>query len=164
MNLKSKKGVTLIALTITITVLLMITGITISISNIQLSVKDVNRLYADIDSLDTKVSAYYLEKGELPIYSREYANKATLKNCLRTNGAIGKVINENDEGQYYVLNLSKLDNLTLNFGRKYTLWETNPNTTIENCQDLYIINEVTHQIYYPSGIESNNKVYFTQSN
>ncbi len=58
-NLKNDKGVTLIILTITIIVLLIITGITINNSKSQLMIKKVNNLYSDIDSISTKVSDYF---------------------------------------------------------------------------------------------------------
>ena len=161
MNLKNEKGVTLIVLTITIIVLLIITGIMISNSKSQLAIKKVNNLYADIDTISTKVSDYYLKNNSLPVFSNVYLNSSNeLGLLLIANGGERSVINSNDDGPYYVLDLSKLDNLTLNYGKDYQNWDDA--STFQTYQDLYIINNVTHQIYYPKGIDYKGNVYFTK--
>ena len=162
-NLKNDKGVTLIILTITIIVLLIITGITINNSKSQLMIKKVNNLYSDIDSISTKVSDYYLKNNSLPVFDNNiYLNSSSeLGTLIEKIGGDKSVINANDDGPYYVLNLSKLENLTLNFGSEYKKWN---DTSISNMyQDLYIINGVTHQIYYPKGIAYGKNVYFTKN-
>lgn len=161
MNLKNEKGVTLIVLTITIIVLLIITGIMISNSKSQLAIKKVNNLYADIDAISTKVSDYYLKNNSLPVFSNVYLNSSNeLGLLLIANGGERSVINSNDDGPYYVLDLSKLDNLTLNYGKDYQNW--NDASTFQTYQDLYIINGVTYQIYYPKGITYDGETYFTK--
>ena len=162
-NLKNDKGVTLIILTITIIVLLIITGITINNSKSQLIIKKVNNLYSDIDSISTKVSDYYLKNNSLPVFDNNiYLNSSSeLGTLIEKNGGDKSVINANDDGPYYVLNLSKLENLTLNFGSEYKKW--NDTSTSNMYQDLYIINGVTHQIYYPKGIKYGNNIYYTKN-
>ena len=162
-NLKNDKGVTLIILTITIIVLLIITGITINNSKSQLMIKKVNNLYSDIDSISTKVSDYYLKNNSLPVFDNNiYLNSnSELDTLIEKNGGDKSVINANDDGPYYVLNLSKLENLTLNFGSEYKKW--NDTSTSNMYQDLYIINGVTHQIYYPKGITYGKNIYFTKN-
>ena len=162
-NLKNDKGVTLIILTITIIVLLIITGITINNSKSQLMIKKVNNLYSDIDSISTKVSDYYLKNNSLPVFDNNiYLNSSSeLGTLIEKNGGDKSVINANDDGPYYVLNLSKLENLTLNFGSEYKNWSDTSTSNV--YQDLYIINGVTHQIYYPKGIAYGKNVYFTKN-
>lgn len=153
---RNNKGVTLIVLTITIIVLLIITSITIYNSKRHLAMKRLNDLYSDIESISTKVSDYYLSNNSLPIYENAYLeDRDALATLLTTNGGSENIINVNDKGKYYVLNLSKMDNLTLNYGREYSNWNS-------STQDLYIINEVTHQIYYPEGIKYRDKMYFSE--
>ena len=76
MKLKNNKGVTLLILTITITVLLIITGITITNSKGQLAIKNVNNLYSDLESISTKVSDYYLKNDSLPVLENTYLNSS----------------------------------------------------------------------------------------
>lgn len=161
-KLKNNKGVTLIVLTVTIIVLLIIISITIYNSKRQLAIKNVNNLYSDIESISTKVSDYYLKNNSLPIFENNaYLNNASqLQLLFKSNGGVGELINPNDDGPYYVINLSKLENLTLNYGRDYKNWADD--STFQTYQDLYIINGVTLQIYYPLGIKFNDEVYFTR--
>lgn len=161
-NLKNDKGVTLIVLTITIIVLLIITGITINSSRSQLAIKKVNNLYSDIDSINTKVSDYYVKNNSLPVLSDNvFLNSSTDLGLLITSkGGDSSIINPNDDGNYYVIDLSKLDNLTLNYGKDFKKW--NSSSIFDEIQDLYIINSVSHQIYYPKGVEFKGKIYFTK--
>ena len=161
-DLKRENGVTLIALSITLIVLMIVTGITISSSKNQLAIKKVNNLYADIDSISSKVADYYLENNSLPIFENQYVNdKTELETLFKNNKGDGDSINVNDDGAYYVINLIKLSNLTLNYGKQYKDW--NISSSPDELQDLYIINETTHQIYYPEGIKYQTAVFFTDS-
>lgn len=161
MKLKNNQGVTLLILTITIIVLLIITSIVIYNSKNHLAIKNINNLYHDIESISTKISDYYLKQNSLPVFeNKEYLpNKEQLELLLVANGGDGEQINPNDAGPYYVINLSKIENLTLNYGREYEKWSED--SLFQTYQDLYIINRVTHQIYYPKGVSYNEKVYFT---
>lgn len=159
---KSDKGVTLIILTLTIIVLVLITGVTIGNLNGQLALKKLNNLYGDIDSISTKVSDYYLKNNSLPVYDNKYLSKENLKLLFTSKGQDDAFVNINDNDNYYVLNLSKLENLTLNYGRDYKKWPESGQ--YDECQDLYIINEQTHQIYYPEGVEYQGDMFFTREN
>ena len=162
-NYKNEKGVTLIVLTITIIVLLIITSIIISNSNIQLGIKKVNNLYADIESISTKVTDYYITNNSLPVFEKAFLNdKTMMETFITATGGDSSIINPNDSGVYYVIDLSKLDNLTLNYGKDYLTWSETGN--IKDSQDLYIINQVSHQIYYPNGIKYNDEIYYTSPN
>lgn len=161
--MKNNKGITMISLVITIIVLLIVTSITIYNGVEQLGIKRVNSLYADIDSISTKVADYYLKNESLPIYeNNKYVDsKEELEALFRRNGATENITNVNDGEDYYVLKLSKLDNLTLNYGEDYIDWEDT--STADDIQNLYIINSVTHQIYFPHGVRSGNDYYFVRS-
>ena len=162
MNVKSEKGVTLIILIIMLIVMGIITTITLNNSPRQLQIGNVNNLFSDIDSLSSKISDYYLQNGTIPIMENNpyLENANELKTVLSSNGALPDEINPNDQGAYYVIDLSKLDNLTLNFGKDYKNW--NDTSTYEEYQDIYIINPITHQIYYPASINLRGTVYYTR--
>ena len=159
--MRNNKGITMISLVITIIVLLIVTSITVHNGLVQMKIKRVNNLYADIDSLSTKVAEYYLKNKTIPIYNEPYVDdKNELQVLFNNNGATEteKLINVNDEGAYYVLDLSKLDNLTLNYGDDYKTW----NSSEPKSQNVYIINPVTHQIYFPHGVKSGKEYYFAR--
>ena len=66
-NLKSKKGITVAALTITILLFLMILS-TITFSSLSsVQIKKLNNMYSDIISLQEKIDLYYLKNGVLPV-------------------------------------------------------------------------------------------------
>ena len=148
MNLRNNKGVTLIILCLTIAVL-----ITISKSSSQLAIRNLNYLYSDIETINTSISDYYLKNVKLPTKGEYCSDKATFAKML---GGLDK-INQEDSGKYYVIDLSELDSLTLNYGREYSKWSSASST----YNDIYVINETTHQVYYVRGIELDGEMYYT---
>lgn len=161
--MRNNKGITMISLAITIIVLLIVTSITIYNGLGQLGIKRVNCLHADIESISTKVAEYYLKNEVLPVFSNKYVeNKQELEEIFEQNGAkeSDDIININDGNDYYVIDLSKLDNLTLNYGEDYKQWPTTSDANI--IQNVYIINYVTHQIYFPKGVKGVDEKYFVR--
>lgn len=166
MRNKGERGVTLLALTITIIVLLIVTSIVISNGIKQLGLKKVNNLEVDIESISSKVIDYYLKNETLPVFEKKYFNnKNELETFLANKGAIQieSILNPNDSGSYYVIDLSKIDGLTLNYGERFKEW-TDESITYNNLQEIYIINETSLQIYFPQGIKYANEYYFTKEN
>ena len=99
----------------------------------------LNNMSKDIIILDDVIAMYYLENGSIPI-----------KNKSKINLPIDNK-NPNDNENYYEIDLDLLENLDLSYGRK-----------IYGNDDIYIINEITHTIYYLHGIEYNSKVYYAK--
>lgn len=99
----------------------------------------LNNMYADIDKLDEKISIYYLNYGFLPV------------NKERTSEFKNNSINPNDGDNYYEIDLSKLENVDLSYGMK-----------LIGEDDVYIINEDSHTIYYVKGVKYNNERYYTK--
>lgn len=161
---KNEKGVTLLALTITIIVMVIVTGTLIYNTNNQVQIQKIDKLYSDIEQIKDKVSEYYISNKKLPTKGK-YCTAEQLVNILKNNGASNsltqnELLDSNDkkgeEQTYYVIDLSKMDNLTLNYGSQFKNWESG--TTL---QDLYIINEKSHQIYYPKGVKIDGKFYYS---
>jgi len=138
--IKNKRGVTLIVLIITIIVMLIIASTVITISMDRFQINDARKLINDLELLQEKVSSYYLKYESLPI----------LRNSDGTAKKYTKALNfktdSGDNGTYYIIDLEALGNISLNYGEEGF---KNP----DNSNDLYIINEKTHTIYYVRGIE-----------
>lgn len=98
----------------------------------------LNNLYKDINILDERISMYYLNTGNIPIKEGEIV--------------FDNSINPNDNDEFYELNLEMLENLSLNYG----------NREFGN-DDIYIINNNSHTIYYQKGISYNNEKYYTRN-
>ena len=115
MKIKSNKGVTLIVLTIMVVVLLIITGMLIYGSKSQIRTKKLNELYDDIEILNSKVSEYYLKNGSIPLvdentpYITNTSEGKDFENLLKANGANEISFNVNDDENYYVLDINKLE-------------------------------------------------------
>ena len=174
MYLKNEKGVTLIALTITIIVMIILSSVIIRSSNTHINTQKRDKLYSDIDNLNNKISKYYIEYGDIPVLSKQYCNKEELIALLDTNKSSNGVelnnstddnnttINPNDDDSYYIIDLEKLSGLTLNYGYNsdYNSAKESADNISTNIQDVYIINKTTHQIYYPKGIYTEDYMYY----
>lgn len=162
-NLKKEKGISLISLTITITILVIITNILVYKAKDNVYIKSLTNMYNDISNLREKISNYYATYGGIPAKVK-YENTQEIEKLKEA-----KVIGANDnENEYYVIDLSALEGLTLNFGREYetiknmgTITE-DKQTQVNSLKDIYIINKNSHNIFYVAGVSGGDgKYYYT---
>ena len=153
--LKQEKGINLISLTITIIIILIITGMLIFNARDSIYIKNLQNMYNDISTLREKVSLYYSQYGAIPA-KYEFTNISNLE----TAGVLGA----NDTGKFYIIDLKALPSLTLNYGKDYYKAEEE-NSDINSLQDIYIINETSHNIFYVQGVSvksgDTTNVYYT---
>ena len=129
-KIKSNNGITIVALVTTVIIMLILLGVTISGINISNDSVSYNNMVADINLLEEKLLSYYNKYKEIP----------------KTD------ITENIDGiTYYEIDLSKLNNLTLNYGIKYS----------GNIKDIYLVND-NLEVYYLKGVEKSQTVYHTK--
>lgn len=127
-----QKGITLISLIMTVIILLILSTITISSIRSSNNVAPYNNMIADITLLEDKILVYYNKYGEIP---KETDSNQTI------NGTV-----------YHKIDLSKLENITLNYGIKTDGDET----------DIYLVNE-NLEVYYLKGIEKSGTIHHTNS-
>ena len=130
--IKSQKGITIVSLIIMV-IMLLILSATIGY-NLNYSNKAVgyNNMVADIKLLEDKVLIYFNKYGEITKTSRS--------------------INI-DNIEYYEIELSKLDNITLMYGKDY-----NKSGELANTLDVYLVNS-SLEVYYLRGIELSGKIH-----
>ena len=175
MNIRDNRGINLISLTVTIIILLVITGAMIFNTKNQISAKEINALRNDIELLSAKIDDYYLKYGELPELCY-YSNKKNFREGLfvradAKGATLNSEVNPNDGDEYVVIELEKLEGLTLNYGyekngeyftikqsRKVNNFANNPDK-IED--EIFVINTKTHQVYFPHGIFAEGVMYYT---
>ena len=154
--IKKNKGITLISLSIAVIILLIITGMILYSAKDSIDIKNLTNMQNDIANLRDKVSLYYLKYGNIPVKT-EYEDISNLQN--------GNILGVNDTGKFYIIELEKLEGLTLNYGEDYEIYKTNGYTYSPDLTDIYIINENSHNIFYVEGIsitENNEtKMYYT---
>lgn len=149
-KLRQEKGITMMALVVTIIILLILTSVLVFNTQDSVYIKRLNNLYSDIELLRSKTDEYYNEYGQIPAKIK-YTNIGTLKNVLST---------KNDTGDFYVIDLEAMEGITLNYGKDYENVKNlpkNEETNANNYTDLYIINENSHNIFFVRGIEIKEK-------
>lgn len=139
--MKNQKGITLVSLIITIIIILIIASATVYTSTNRFKINNISKMYNDIELLNDKIATYYLKFGGLPII------KNTENTPIRyTFSELNFDKNINDDDNYYIIDLEAIGNITLNYGKEGF---KNPNTS----DDVYIINDKIHSVYYVRGIE-----------
>lgn len=136
MKINNNKGITLIALTVAVVILIIVSSILIYNAKNGIKIRNIKMMQNDIEALDGLINAYYIKYGAIPA-SELY------------NGESSNFKQENDNEKYYIIDISALEGLTLNYGHK------------ESTEDVYIINEQSHHIYYPKGLELDGEWYYT---
>ncbi|MCL2341761.1 MAG: prepilin-type N-terminal cleavage/methylation domain-containing protein [Firmicutes bacterium] len=137
--LRNSRGITLISLVVTIIILLILSGAVITSIQYKPDVGNFNKMRSDITTLRDRVLNYYNEYGIAPIGDN-----------VADPDMPSSQKNPNDlPGSYYKLDVSKLANITLNYGRGKT------------ANDVYIINTKTLQVYYLKGIAFKGDIYYT---
>lgn len=169
--LKKENGITLTALAIAISILVIITTMLVYNAKDSVYIKNLTNMYNDISDLRDKISNYYVIYGDVPVLNIQYTNSENL-NKLKNAGVIGANDKEND---YYVIDLNALDNVTLNYGQDFSsIKETISNNSIDEeakqelinaKEDVYIINKNSHNIFYVAGIavkqDDGTQYYYT---
>ncbi len=146
MIIKNEKGITLTTLILTVVLILIIGGMMGYYSTSGLNLKRINNMYSDIEQIQTEVDTYYLKNNELPL--------------LNVSVSFSNYSNPNDNSEYYVIDLFKLGNLKLNYGKEFENIKSSNN--LENYTDVYIINKQSQTIYYLKGIEFEDNTYYTK--
>lgn len=151
--MKSNRGVALATLVVAVLIMLTITGTIAYTSLDTMKLRQLDYMYNDIRLLNQKITNYHLENDELPILENtiEYAD---IIDVVTKEEAGDKVkINPNDsEEDYYIIDLEKLGGITLKYGRDYGKYKEN-SANIDEDKDVYIINKMSHTIYYLKGIK-----------
>lgn len=152
-NLKSNKGITMIVLSIAIIILAIVTSMLAYYSSDAIDIKNLNNMYNDIELLNQKVSLYFYNNEKIPALVKYINAEEKLK---EQKGNL-------DNNVYYVIDLNKLENLELNYGKEFKEVKNNylaVDFDITEYTDLYIINEQSHNIYYIKGVTVEEKIYY----
>ena len=140
--IKNSNGITLVSLIITIVVMVIIASVTVSTSLDRFEINKYNKMINDLKLLENKVLNYYSKNDSIPIIKDSEYNY-TLLDFEK---------NANDNEKYFVIDLQAMDGIALNYGREGF-------ENINSSDDVYIINEKSHQIYYVKGIELDGVYY-----
>ena len=140
-KIKQEKGVSMIALVITVLILVILTNMLIYNAQDSIHVQALTDLYNDIDMLREKVSAYYNEYGKIPAEIK-YTNTSGLSSILGYN---------DKQDEFYIIDLEAMQGITLNYGKDYEKVK-NDKENANTYTDIYIVNLNSHNIFYVEGI------------
>ena len=151
------KGVTLVSLTIVIIVILILTGVIIYNIRDSLGISKLRELQNDIQNLRELVNNYYATNGKIPA-KLKYTNAGNIEK-IKDAGVISEKV---DIGDFYIIDLSELENLTLNYGEDYkNITDATTEEEASQYGDIYIINETSQNIFYVEGIELDGDWFYT---
>ena len=151
------KGVTLVSLTIVVTVILILTGVIIYNIRDSLGISKLREMQNDIQNLRELVNNYYATNGKIPA-KLKYTNTGNIEK-IRDAGVISEKV---DIGDFYIIDLSELENLTLNYGEDYkNITDATTEEEASQYEDIYIINETSQNIFYVEGIELDGDWFYT---
>lgn len=156
----NKKGISLVALLITIIATLILVSITVIQFN---SSKDKAKLVAfasDLQKIQEQVKLYYLNNGAFPTLdsNKEAMNEQQLISMVDSNNTskieweLSANSDDNDDktkGQFYQIDLAKIDVTATLAGTKTT------------ADDVYVIAYPSMNVYYLKGVKVSNDVYFS---
>ena len=119
-KIKNQKGITIVSLIITVIILTILATITVTSIKASGNIGPYNKMVADITLLEDKLLVFYNKNGYIPIIDD-------------TEETINGI-------KYNKIDLSKLSNITLNFGFS------------NETDDYYLVNNGL-KVYYKKGIE-----------
>ena len=156
-KLLNNRGITLASLAIAVIIILILTGTLIYNVKDNLKVTNLREMQNDIQNLRDAVSNYYSINGSIPA-KLKYINTDNI-NRIKDAG----VINEKaDTGEFYIIDLKELENLTLNYGEDYKhISDATSEEEASQYTDIYIINEESQNIFYVEGIRVDNDWFYT---
>ena len=147
-KIKGNKGITLVALAVTIVIMLILAGSITTTFTSTMELEKYNKVKEDIILLSEDVKLYYMNNNELPIYNEKVFDIATY-------GIPQKDINPNDSDTYYAIDISllakdiSLNNGSGNISKDFT------------STDLYVVNEQSLTVYYLQGAVLNGVKHYT---
>ena len=128
-----------ITLAVFIIVLIMLVIIITMYAKRGNELNNLKNMYTDIENLEDNISMYYLDNGNLPVKEENVEFK--------------NAINPNDDSLYYKIDLQLLGSINLTYGNEKL-----------GQDDIYIVNNNSHTVYYYKGVVFQGKTYFTKEN
>ena len=153
----NNKGITLVSVAIAVTLILILTGVIIYNVKDNLGMGKLQEMQNDIKNLRDLVSNYYADNGKIPA-KLKYTNEENIER-IENSGVISENI---DIGDFYIIDLKELENLTLNYGEDYkNISDATTEDGASQYEDIYIINETSQNVFYVAGIQLDNEMFYT---
>ncbi len=123
----SPKGVELITLAITIVVMIVISSVLVYYSTNGAKIKKLRDMENDIEMLNDKINIYIVKNNTLPV-------------SIKYLGPRKFIPQANDNDVYYVINLSLINGISLNYGNDY--YSINTESDTNSLEDVYKVIQI----------------------
>ena len=156
-NIRAQKGITMITLSIAIIILVIVSNILVYNAKDSVYLDHLEKMYSDTETLRDKVIEYSIQYEALPANTEvEYSLDG--KDDLKENW----ISSEELEGKFYVIDLKTLEDVSLNYGRDYEkITQEMSSSAISKLEDIYIVSDVSQNVYYVKGISVEGKKYYS---
>lgn len=136
---KCNRGITLIALIVTVVILVIISSVVSVNLNTGQEYRNYQKMCSDISILEEKIAISYNKDKD--VYSVITGDEVTPPGTLEL------------EGECYQINPEILGNVTLNYGKGD-----------EEDKDIYIVNLPSMEVYYLKGVKYEGNRYYKKYN
>ncbi len=153
MKMRKKQGVTMITLSLAVAIMAILTAaVIVNIDNIVPNARK-SKIAEEFELIEDRVKEYYLTYGNYPVLNNITYTKAQLTS-LNTTGKGGALTasitaNGDDEAIFFVVDLEKVRVTTYNYGKNITQ------------DDIYVVSDLTGNLYYPKGVSANGEIVFS---
>lgn len=161
-KVKSRRGVSLIILALTITIIIILTSVIVvnSTDNRNSAIKTL--LIENLTSVEEAVRTYYIVNGNMPLPTNEDAYKSLSAQQIAEmaiDAGIEEEINLNGDEQqsFYVVNMSLLDLDNISFGKDYNM------DASKKPVDIFVVASNSFNVYYLRGQEIKGVRYYSLS-
>ena len=146
--MKSSKGISLVALTVTVMILLIISSMLVYNAKSEVKIRNLMKMNNDLSELKDKIDMYYAKNGDIPLLM-QYPNHIKFEQ------------QPNDMGEYYIIDIRAINILSLNYGSGFEKYLNLSGA--EGSEDVYIIDKQSHHIYYARGINVDGNIFYTNT-
>lgn len=159
MKIKSKRGISLVALLITILVMAILSAVVVLSAKNSVDNTNVTDFMNDLQKIQDAAQNYYMENGVYPFSENlELSQVQVLEQVgadkraeLREEMELNNDYSEDGTESYYIIDLSKIDVTQTKRGVKKS----------GNANDIYIIAKSSGNVYYLDGLETKDNTYFS---
>ncbi len=142
--MNNKKGISLTILMLAVAIMLIIIT-TVTVVGVQtINVANYESHISKLGRMEDLVNLYYLENGNLPI-SYISVDPESISIDLKNE----TILNGDESNKLFVVNMSNLNTSTIDIG----------NGEVKS-NDVFVVSENTHNVYYLKGFEYEGKVIY----
>ena len=139
-----KSGISMVIVITAVAIMMVLVSVASVVGTGAIETANYDEFISNVNRVADSVNVYYLQNGTLPI-TGDSVNISSLPDAFKL-----ELKNKNDAAnKLFVLDISLLNDSTIKNG-----------TGGLNNQDVFVVAEDTHNVYYLRGFEYKSKIYY----